>query len=463
MSEKCPVSGLPITRNPDWEFETEDGTYSCLFYLIGDDILFHRGSGVLNVVGMKQYMATVESIIDTHFNDGKKFYEISDLSGAKGFDFATRKPYVKWGETIAKQMHSSLYYNVSFTMRTIIKIGKTFSSNFDMMDVVDSYEEGINRFIAHKSQFNGQDRIDHEDRLNSEILSPSEDIDKPLGKKDLERIDELILYLGKMSWLEEFAQKIPKLPQEDPFAELFAVVASIQDDLGEMYQRKEMEKLLVQKEKLILEQNQSFILEKIKTEELRTLRFQLKPHFLYNVLNSLHYLIGNAPDKAQEMTLHLARYFQHILSEDVSETVKLNNEISLIEEYIELQKIRFEDRLASEISCPDSLMNHDIPGLIIFPLIENAVKYGYATYDGVCNINLSVNKVNSTLMIIVENDGKWVEEDPMKTDPRIAAYGGGIGLENIRKRLMHHYEDSWSLEHKEDSGKVFVTLTIPFE
>ncbi len=462
MNKNCPVSGLPILENPDWEFETEDGTYSCHFHLIGDDILFHRGAGVFNVPGMTRYMEIVESIIESHFKDGKKFYEISDLSGAERFDFATRKPYVKWGESIAKQMHASLYYNVSFAFKSIIKIGKTFSSHFDMMDVVDSYETGINRFIEHKAQLRTKDILVREDEIND--VAPVSETNKNtgLGKKELERIDELILYMGKMSWLEEFGQKIPKLPSNDPFSGLFAVLASIQDDLGEMYQRKEMEKLLVEKEKLILEQNQALILEKMKAEELRTLRFQLKPHFLYNILNSLHYLIGNSPDKAREMTLHLAKYFQHILSEDVAETVKLKNEIGLIEEYIELQKIRYEDKLESTVTCPDSLMDYEIPGLIIFPLIENAVKYGYSTHDGTCHINLSLSQESDQLNIIVVNDGKWVKESESKNNQRVEKYEGGIGLENIKKRLTHHYKDEWSLIQNEESGKVIVTLTIPF-
>ncbi|MBT3478899.1 MAG: hypothetical protein HOA15_01950 [Candidatus Marinimicrobia bacterium] len=96
MNKKSPVSGLPITENPEWKFKTDDGLYSFLFNLIGGDILFHQGTGVFNLVGMKKYMEVVKSIIDEYFKDGKKFYEISDISGATGFDFAPRKPYVKW-------------------------------------------------------------------------------------------------------------------------------------------------------------------------------------------------------------------------------------------------------------------------------------------------------------------------------------------------------------------------------
>ncbi|MBT3478898.1 MAG: histidine kinase [Candidatus Marinimicrobia bacterium] len=208
-------------------------------------------------------------------------------------------------------------------------------------------------------------------------------------------------------------------------------------------------------------QKQALMLEQVKIEKLKVLRFQLKPHFLYNVLNSLHYLIRNSPDKAREMTLHLAKYFQHILSEDLSETVSLKNEIGLIEEFIELQKIRYEDKLESAITCPESLMDHKIPGLIIFPIIENAVKYGYNTHDGVCSVNLFVDKKDTNLNIVVENDGKWVKKDESKKNQKIALYEGGIGLVNIRKRLLHHFKDNWTLTHKEEDGKVIVTLIIP--
>lgn len=457
----CSISGLSITTNPEWEFETDDGHYSLHFSLIGDDILFHRGIGVFTVQGMEKYMSIVESIIETYFKDGKLFYQISDLSLAKGFDFDTRKPYVQWGEKIAKQMHSSLYYNVSFSMKTIIKIGKTFSSNFNMMEIVDSYEDAMQKVLDHKSQLNNGTGIPIDKSSKDKSLYRNQEIIKTFGKKETDRINELIMYMGKMSWWDELDQKLPALPKDDPFYGLYSVVESIQNDLRLINKQKDLEKELLEKDKLILEQKQKLVEEQVKSEKLKSLRFQLKPHFLYNILNSLHYLIENSPQKARDMTLHLAKYFQHILSEETDETIPLKNEISLIEEYISLQKIRFENQLESSITCPQHLIDLKIPGLIIFPLIENAVKYGYSTHEGLCRVNLLVSEENEKLVIVVDNDGRWIAKDDVKKSTEFSQYEGGIGMDNIRRRLKHHFKDDWSLSHKQDDEKVFVTLLIP--
>ncbi len=212
---------------------------------------------------------------------------------------------------------------------------------------------------------------------------------------------------------------------------------------------------------IIVNKKRVFILNKMQTEQLKTLRFQLKPHFLFNILNSLHYLIKESPDKARDMTMHLAKYFQHVLSEDTSETIPLLNELNLITEYFEVQKIRFEEILQTSISCSEKLFTVEIPGMIIFPLIENAVKYGYITHTGIYSIDLYVREENKNLIIIVENDGKWIQEKEENKNNEYGEYDGGIGLENIRKRLALHYKDKWSLSHTEKDGKVIVTLKLP--
>ncbi len=203
------------------------------------------------------------------------------------------------------------------------------------------------------------------------------------------------------------------------------------------------------------------ITEQMNSEKLKRLRFQLKPHFLFNVLNSLHYLIKESPDKARNMTMHLAKYFQHILSEESSETIPLKNELNLIKEYFEVQKIRFEEVLSTSVCCPENLLKVEIPGMIIFPLIENAVKYGYSTHSGNYSIDLFVQEEVKNLIISVENDGEWVKEIEENKNEEFVEYEGGIGLQNIRKRLKLHYKDKWSLNHTEKDGKVIVTLRLP--
>ena len=139
----------------------------------------------------------------------------------------------------------------------------------------------------------------------------------------------------------------------------------------------------------------------------------------------------------------------------------MKNEINLITEYFELQKIRFEEILHTSITCSEKLFTIEIPGMIIFPLIENAVKYGYSTHTGNYSIDLFVREEKKKLIIIVENEGKWVQEKDENKNDKFVEYKGGIGLQNIRKRLKLHYKDEWSLSHVEKDGKVIVSLILP--
>ena len=217
---------------------------------------------------------------------------------------------------------------------------------------------------------------------------------------------------------------------------------------------------------LLLRHQDKIYRQKLSVEQLKSLQYQLKPHFLYNILNSLHVLIRRSPERARKMTLHLAGYFQYILSSDEKECVPLENEIKMIKEYFELQKIRYDDELTSTVFCPKDLYNQQVPAMILYPLVENAVKYGYRTHKGRLNVNFTVQKKAGMLHFTIENDGCWVKPSRntgSKEQRALREYQGGIGLDNIRKRLRRIYSDNWSLKHEEKNGKVFVHLRIPIK
>jgi len=148
---------------------------------------------------------------------------------------------------------------------------------------------------------------------------------------------------------------------------------------------------------LLLEHQNEIYRQKLSVEQLKSLQYQLKPHFLYNILNSLHVLIRRSPDRARKMTLHLAGYFQHILSNDEKDFLPLENEIKMIQEYLELQKFRYDDKLVTLVSCHQDLYNIQVPTMILYPLVENAVKYGYRTHKGKLNVSLIAEKMGDKI------------------------------------------------------------------
>ena len=113
--------------------------------------------------------------------------------------------------------------------------------------------------------------------------------------------------------------------------------------------------------------------------QLRALRYQINPHFLFNTLNSLSSLIlSKQTDTAERMLMNLSTFFRATLSADPTADVSLDEEIKLQRLYLDIEQIRFPDRLSVEVDVPDALLAARVPVLILQPIVENAVKYGVA-------------------------------------------------------------------------------------
>ncbi len=179
---------------------------------------------------------------------------------------------------------------------------------------------------------------------------------------------------------------------------------------------------------------------KLATEaQLRALRAQINPHFLFNALTTIGYLIQTAPDKAFVTLMKLTQLLRHVLKSS-NEFSTLGEEIKLIENYLEIEKTRFEERLRIKIKVPRNLEKVRVPSLILQPLVENAVKHGISKTKAGGEITISANletvKEQIFLKLKVCDTGKGLA---VEDAPR------GIGLENIRQRLQNHYGKTASL------------------
>ena len=181
-----------------------------------------------------------------------------------------------------------------------------------------------------------------------------------------------------------------------------------------------------------------------KESELRALRYQVNPHFLFNTLNSLSSLVmRERSEEAEQMILNLATFFRASLTRDATESVPLAEEVRMQLLYLDIEKVRFPERLVVVVDVPASLGDALVPGLILQPLVENAIKYGVSRSQRPVTVRISAEAVGSAeasgdvLHLTVRDDGEL--QSPHSSD------GCGVGLANVRDRLAASFGDAASL------------------
>ena len=188
--------------------------------------------------------------------------------------------------------------------------------------------------------------------------------------------------------------------------------------------------------------------------QLRALRFQVNPHFLFNTLNSIAALIVDKHNRqAEQMVTRLAAFFRSSLSADPLEDVSLLQEIAAQRLYLDIEQVRFPD-LSVDINVPDELASALVPSLILQPLIENAVKHGIANNSQPARITLSASREGDWLNLEVRDDGLDANDKSSR--------GTGIGLANVHERLVRRFGDCCKFEAGRVSPRGFqVNLKLP--
>ncbi len=177
--------------------------------------------------------------------------------------------------------------------------------------------------------------------------------------------------------------------------------------------------------------------EEALSAQMRALRYQVNPHFLFNTLNSIAGLIEEgATTRTQRMVLSLATFLRTTLSLDPMHDVSLADEIALQVEYLEIERERFADRMSLKIAVPDEVKSALVPSLILQPLIENAIKHGVGATVGLVEVTLSAYREDNQLHIVVENDM------PHDGAPANSRPGMGVGLRNVDERLRVRFQDA---------------------
>ena len=175
-----------------------------------------------------------------------------------------------------------------------------------------------------------------------------------------------------------------------------------------------------------------------KAAELRSLRYQVNPHFLFNTLNSLSALVMTGKDdRAEQMIQSLSRFYRHSLADDSTGDVSLEDEIDLQEHYLEIEAVRFPERLKVRVDLPNELSQLKVPGMILQPLVENSVKYGVSASNRPVTISIVAREEYGRLVLRVSDDGPGL--------PSGHSGGFGIGLANVRDRLEARFGEEASI------------------
>ena len=187
--------------------------------------------------------------------------------------------------------------------------------------------------------------------------------------------------------------------------------------------------------------------------ELRALRAQIDPHFLFNSLNSVIGLMSADVDRARTMCLRLAEFLRDSLTLGGAAKIPFAREVALAEQYLGVERVRFGSRLAVELNVADGAAEIGVPPLILQPLVENAVRHGVATLleGGVIQIDAVIT--GPRLFVVVSNP----------YDPDARRRGTGLGLDNVRRRLAATFGDRAAVAAEAADGRYRVSLTIPVE
>jgi two-component system, LytTR family, sensor kinase len=197
--------------------------------------------------------------------------------------------------------------------------------------------------------------------------------------------------------------------------------------------------------------------EQLAKAQLNALRRQIEPHFLFNTLNAVAGLVREGRnDDAVSMIARLSDFLRRVLEDSPRQQVPLGEELEFAQKYLDIQKVRFAERLQLSVDVPRELYPAQVLSLILQPLVENAVKHGIAKRAHGGAIRISASRSDGMLILSVCNDGPSLAADWEMT-------GSGIGISNVRTRLQSLYGDACELSMRnQDGGGVEVLVSLPF-
>ena len=186
--------------------------------------------------------------------------------------------------------------------------------------------------------------------------------------------------------------------------------------------------------------------------QLEVLRYQLNPHFLFNALNSIRASVDEDSNRAKQMITQLSEFLRHSLLSAEKKEIPLREELEAVQNYLAIEKIRFEEKLELEFEIEEEAESFSVPCLLLNPLVENAIKHGLQTSPKPLKIKISARLKDEKLIVEVANTGKL--------DNLHNSNGTKIGLKNVRERLEKLFPDKSSFELIQQGDFVVAKIEI---
>jgi LytS/YehU family sensor histidine kinase len=241
------------------------------------------------------------------------------------------------------------------------------------------------------------------------------------------------------------------------FSEDIALLGSLADVLSSVLENVRLQKREREQQRLTQELSLH-----ASRSELRALRAQINPHFLFNALNAIAGLIHRDPEIADRTIEKLADVFRYTLRVSEREWAVVDDEIEFVRAYLDVEQARFGERLSAEVRLHDSARGARVPTMTVQTLVENAIKHGAAAVRGQARIVVSAQRDGDRLRLTVEDNGPGVEaaETLHADDVRRTGYG----LKNIRRRLEGHFGTAaaFSIGHDDTRHMTVAMVTLPF-
>jgi two-component system LytT family sensor kinase len=199
--------------------------------------------------------------------------------------------------------------------------------------------------------------------------------------------------------------------------------------------------------------------ERLAHAELRALRAQISPHFIYNALAAVAGNIHSRPEEARELLIDFAEFTRYLFRDGRS-YVTLGEELDHVERYLRLEQARFRDHLHVQVDVPPETRDVVVPAMSVQPLVENAVRHGVERRAGTGQVEISARAVGSDVELQVTDDGSGIE--PQRVPALLAGAGGGIGLSNVDARLRATFGDRYALRVDSQVGSgTTAVMTVP--
>jgi sensor histidine kinase YesM len=197
---------------------------------------------------------------------------------------------------------------------------------------------------------------------------------------------------------------------------------------------------------------------RLARSQLQSLKMQLHPHFLFNTLNAISTLIHKDPEAADRMLSRLSDLLRITLDQGRSQEVDLKEELEFLSRYLEMEQIRFGDRLSINFAIDPEILDAQVPNLLLQPLVENAIRHGISPHAGPGEIEIRGERQNGMIEIQVRDNGSGLSVYQQ------AHLQEGIGLSNTRERLHQLYGSSHAFDlRNSETGGLIARIALPFK